>query len=80
LYRQLNENGTPNSWGLCLYNGKDEQQLTALLPNPFLTREMGIAKEPDWSTLALWDHLRQRWLGLADPDLFDRSGRGFQHG
>ena len=80
LYRQLNQQGTPNSWGLRLYNGKDEQQLTVFLPNPFLTPEMGIAKQPDWSRLALWDHLRQRWLGLADPDPFDRSGRGFQHG
>ena len=34
----------------------------------------------NWSRLALWDHLRRRWLGLADPDPFDRSGHGFQHG
>jgi hypothetical protein len=34
---------------------------------------------PDWSRLALWDHLRSRWLGLAEPDPFDRSGRGFRH-
>jgi hypothetical protein len=80
LYRQLNDQGTPNSWGLRLYNGKDEQQLTVFLPNPFLTREMGIAKEPDWSRLTLWDHLRERWLGLAEPDPLDRAGRGFQHG
>ena len=80
LYRQLNEQGTPNSWGLRLYNGKDEQQLTVFLPNPFLTPEMALAKEPDWSRLALWDRLRERWLGLTEPDPFDRTGRGFQHG
>ena len=80
LYRQLSESGTPNSWGLRLYNGKDEQQLTVFLPNPFLTPEMKIAKHPDWSRLALWDHLRNRWLGLSEPDPFDRSGLKFQHG
>jgi hypothetical protein len=80
LYRQLNQSGTPNSWGLRLYNGKDEQQLTIFLPNPFLTPEMQIAKEPDWSRLALWDQLRAQWLGLSQPDHFDRSGHKFQHG
>ena len=80
LYRQLSQSGTPNSWGLRLYNGKDEQQLTVFLPNPFLTPEMQIAKEPDWSRLALWDQLRAQWLGLSQPDHFDRSGHKFQHG
>jgi hypothetical protein len=80
LYRQLSETGTPNSWGLRLYNGKDEQQLTVFLPNPFLTPEMNIAKRPDWPRLALWDHLRNRWLGLSEPDPFDRTGLKFQHG
>jgi hypothetical protein len=80
LYRQLSQSGTPNSWGLRLYNGKDEQQLTVFLPNPFLTPEMQIAKHPDWSRLALWDHLRSRWLGLSEPDPLDRTGLKFQHG
>jgi hypothetical protein len=80
LYRQLSESGTPNSWGLRLYNGKDEQQLTVFLPNPFLTPEMQIAKEPDWSRLALWDKLRTQWLGLSQSDPLDRSGHKFQHG
>jgi hypothetical protein len=80
LYRQLSQSGTPNSWGLRLYNGKNEQQLTVFLPNPFLTPEMEIAKEPDWSRLALWDKLRAQWLGLPQPDPLDRSGRKFQHG
>jgi len=79
LYRQLNESGTPNCWGLRLYNGKNEQQLTVFLPNPFLTPDMQIAKEPDWSRLALWDKLRAQWLGFSQPDPFDRSGHRFQH-
>jgi len=79
LYRQLSQSGTPNTWGLRLYNGKNEQQLTVFLPNPFLTPEMEIAKEPDWSRLSLWDKLRAQWLGLSQPDPIDRSGRKFQH-
>jgi hypothetical protein len=80
LYRQLSQSGTPNSWGLRLYNGKNEQQLIVFFPNPFLTSDMQIAKHPDWSRLALWDHLRSRWLGLSEPDPLDRSGLKFQHG
>lgn len=81
LYRRLTRSGTPVSWGLRLSNGKDEQQITVLLPNPFLHPKTDkILKVPDWSRLALWDHLRARWCGLPDPDPFDRSGRGFRHG
>ncbi len=81
MYRRLSRDGTPVSWGLRLYNGNGEQQITVLLPNPFLNRETDkVLKAPDWSQLALWDALRARWLGLAEPDPFDRSGRGFRHG
>lgn len=80
LYRRLSRTGTPVSWGLRLFNGKDEQQITILLPNPFLHPETDkILKLPDWSRLALWDRLRARWLGLNQPDPFDRSGLGFRH-
>src|ERR1700722_5017894 len=80
LYRRLDGTGAPVSWGLRLYNGKDEQQLTVLLPNPFLAPETDtILPAADWSRLALWDRLRARWLGLANPDPADRSGKGFSH-
>ena len=73
LYRQLNQGGAPNSWGLRLLNGHDEQQLTVFLPNPFLTDDLKPAARPDWSRLALWDHLRKTTLGLP-PDPKDRTG------
>lgn len=80
LYRRLKRDGTPLSWGLRLFNGKDEQQITVLLPNPFLHPATDkVLKTPDWSRLELWDRLRARWLGLDQPDPFDRSGRGFRH-
>ena len=79
LYRVLDGEGAPVSWGLRLFNGADEQQLTVFLPNPFLDPDDSIRKEPDWARLALWDRLRAEWLGLpADPR--DRSAKGFHHG
>lgn len=79
LYRQLKRDGTPNSWGLRLYNGKDEQQLSVFLPSPFLSDEMQPLPAPDWSRLAMWDALRARFLGLG-PDPKDRTGTHFEHG
>ncbi len=81
LYRRLDRSGVPISWGLRLFNGQGEQQTTILLPNPFLSPDSDkVLKAPDWSRLALWDQLRARWLGLGEPDPFDRSGLRFSHG
>jgi hypothetical protein len=79
LYRRISRDGTPVSWGLRLFNGQDEQQITVLLPNPFLDRDDTILRTPDWSRLELWDQLRAQWLGLNDPDPLDRAGKGFRH-
>lgn len=79
LYRRISRDGSPVSWGLRLFNGKGEQQITVLLPNPFLDGDDKILKTPDWSRLTLWDRLRAEWLGSADPDPIDRSGKGFRH-
>ena len=80
LYRRLDKSGAPVSWGLRLFNGHNEQQVTILLPNPFLSADDKVLKTPDWSRLELWDRLRARWLGATELDPLDRSGRGFSHG
>jgi hypothetical protein len=81
LYRRLDKSGAPVSWGSRLFNGGGEQQVTILLPNPFLSADgEKVLKTPEWSRLSLWDRLRARWLGLTEPDPLDRSGRGFSHG
>ena len=80
LYRRLDKSGAPVSWGLRLFNGHDEQQVTIILPNPFLSADGKILSTPDWSQLELWDRLRARWLGATQLDPIDRSGRGFSHG
>ncbi len=79
LYRRLDKSGAPVSWGLRLFNGHDEQQVTVLLPNPFLSADDKILKTADWSRLELWDRLRERWLGATEPDPLDRSGHGLSH-
>jgi hypothetical protein len=80
LYRRLSRDQTPTSWGIRLFNGKNEQQITIFLPNPFLHPETDkILKKPDWSRLELWDRLRARWFGLTEADPFDRLGRRFRH-
>jgi len=80
LYRRLDRSGAPVSWGLRLFNGEGEQQVTILLPNPFLSPDGDKAMpEPDWSRLDLWDELRARWTSAGGPDPFDRSARRFTH-
>ncbi|GFG76427.1 DUF7676 family protein [Mycobacterium botniense] len=78
LYRRLASDGFPCSWGVRLYNGRGEQMMTVMLPNPFLTNHQQIRDEPAWGQLELWDKLRARYLGLS-PDPFDRAGKGFRH-
>ena len=78
MYRGLGSDGAPTTWGVRLYNGRGEQQLTILLPNPFL-EENRLLPSPDFTRLALWDTLRERYLGLS-PDPADRTGRHFSHG
>ncbi len=78
FYRRLDDEGYPVTWGLRLFNGKDEQQLTVVLPNPFLGEDDKILPAPEWSRLALWDQLRSRHLGLPS-DVKDRRAKRFVH-
>jgi hypothetical protein len=67
FYRSLRGEGcTPGSWGLRLWNGAGEQQLTVFLPSPFLGDELQRI-EPDPARLALWNELRARYLGERCP-------------
>ncbi|WFR74149.1 hypothetical protein P9209_12665 [Prescottella defluvii] len=51
--------------------------MTAMLPNPFLTKTQQIRDELDFSQLELWDRLRETYLGLG-PDELDRQGKGYK--
>ena len=79
FFRTLSpEDGAPTSWGFRMFNGAGEQQLTIFLPNPFLSDDMQVSKDPDWGRLDLWDRLRASYLGL-DPDPKDRAAKRFWH-
>jgi hypothetical protein len=79
IYRGIGDDGCPTSWGVRLFNGRDDQMMTVMLPNPFLTSDQQIRGRPAWEQLALWDRIRRTFLEL-EPDPLDRSGRGFRHG
>lgn len=66
FFRYLNREGAPTSWGIRLWNGKEEQMLSFFLPNPYYGEDDRFG-EPDWSKLALWNQLRETYLGLP-PD------------
>ncbi len=56
------------SWGLRMWNGFGEQMTTVFLPNPHLSDDMRILKQPDWERLRLWYELRNTYLGEPIPD------------
>ena len=61
----------PVSYSLALMNGRDEQMTTFYLPNPYFDSSYRVLDTPDWSKLALWNHIRASYLGLeADPGPF----------
>lgn len=78
FYRRISD-GAPTSWGIRLFNGVGDQQLTVMLPGPFLDDLQQILPEPRYDRLAAWDALRRTHLGL-EPDPLDRTGTGFAHG
>ncbi|MGH7960658.1 MAG: DUF7676 family protein [Candidatus Binatia bacterium] len=62
FFRDTREKGAvKGSWGLRLWNGLGEQMMTIFFPNPYLTHEQKICKDPDWSRLALWEQLRETY-------------------
>ena len=71
--------GAPMSWMFRMFNGDGDQQLTVLLPNPFLDDDQNVLATPDWLRLELWDSLRSDYLGLP-PDPADRLASKFIHG
>jgi len=61
------------SWGLRMWNGYGEQMTTIFLPNPRLTDDMQLLKNPDWSRLDLYYRLREKFLGEPVPSDFEAA-------
>jgi hypothetical protein len=59
--------GGGRSWGVRMWNGFGEQMTTVFLPNPRLSDEMKLLKEPNWDRLKLWYELRLQFLNEQPP-------------
>ncbi len=55
----------PQTWGLRLWNGRGEQMITILFPNPHFDEHWQRLHEPRWERTALWRELRRRYAGVA---------------
>jgi hypothetical protein len=53
----------PATWGLRLWNGRGEQMVTILFPNPHFDETWQRLRKPRWQKTELWEGLRQRYAG-----------------
>ena len=53
----------PTTWGLRLWNGRGEQMITVLFPNPHFDEDWRRLAEPRWDKTALWEDFRRRYAG-----------------
>src|SRR4029453_15008924 len=51
----------PATWGLRLWNGRGEQMITVLFPNPHFDEKWQRLREPRWEKTGLWEALRRRY-------------------
>ncbi len=65
FFRSVGKGCAPRSWGLRLWNGRAEQMITVLFPNPYYDDNFQRLKEPRWEKTTLWEDLRGRYCGRA---------------
>ena len=76
LFRQLDRDGYPHTWGLRMFNGKNQPQIAIFFPNPYVTDFDEVTGDPDWTRIELWENILPRYTGNS-LDGLDRQGRGF---
>jgi hypothetical protein len=76
IFRRLDKDGAPISWGFEMRNGAGEPMISIFFPSPFLSAGDKVSEEPMWDRLAMWRDISQRYLGRA-AEAFDASGRGY---
>jgi hypothetical protein len=62
FFRAIGASCAPMSWGLRLWNGRGEQMITVLFPNPHYDENFTRLKEPRWEKTKLWEDLRRQYL------------------
>jgi len=76
IFRRLDKDGAPISWGFEMKNGAGEPMISIFFASPFIAAGDKIDKSPVWSRLAMWRDISQRYLGRA-PEAFDATGKGY---
>jgi hypothetical protein len=62
FFRMVGGSCSPATWGLRLWNGRGEQMISVLFPNPYFDADFRRLPEPDWSKTRLWTDLRARYV------------------
>jgi hypothetical protein len=79
IFRRLDKEGAPISWGFEMKNGVGEPMISIFFASPFLSAGDKLTDTPQWDRLVMWRDIAQRYLGRA-PEEFDATGRGFRGG
>ncbi len=79
IFRRLDRDGAPLSWGFEMENGAGEPMISIFFASPFLSAGDQINPEPLWERLAMWRDIAQRYLGRP-PEAFDETGKGYRGG
>lgn len=61
FFRTSGGGHTPMTWGLRLWNGRGEQMITVLFPNPYYDDRFERLAQPAWDKIKLWEALRARY-------------------
>ncbi len=79
IFRRLDKDGAPISWGFEMKNGAGEPMITIFFASPFLSAGDHVNSEPKWERLAMWRAISKRYLG-REPEAFDETGKGYRGG
>jgi hypothetical protein len=79
IFRRLDKDGAPISWGFEMVNGSGEPMISIFFASPFLSAGDKMDRVPVWSRLEMWRDISQRYLGRP-PEAFDETGKGFLGG
>ncbi len=75
LYRRLNAEGEPRSWGIQFWNGAGERMMNLFLPNPYLGEDEDLLPEgkPQLEKLGLYEQLREIYVLENEPIPFTEN-------
>lgn len=65
FFRKMGESDVPMSWGLRLWNGRGEQMISVLFPNPRYGEHGNRLAQPRWEKTKLWEDLRAQYAQEA---------------